>query len=81
MGYLFGWCIYASFNWVIIGSDKSLSPVRRLTTIWTIPDVLSVRPWVTYFNEILFEIQNFFIQDAFEMSEKNIGHFVSAIMS
>ena len=29
------WRIYASLNWVIIGSDNGLSPVRRQAIIWT----------------------------------------------
>ena len=28
------WRIYASLNWVIIGSDSGLSPVRRQAIIW-----------------------------------------------
>ena len=27
------WCIYASLNWVIIGSDNALLPVRRQAII------------------------------------------------
>ena len=51
--YLFGyiepiedeWRAYASGNYTIIGSDKGLSPVRRLAIIETNAGVLSIGPW------------------------------------
>ena len=39
----------------IIGSGN----VQRQTITWTNADLLSIRPWWTYFNEILFEILKF----------------------
>ena len=43
----------------IIGSDNDLSSGRRQAIIWTSVGILSIRPWVTYFNEILFGIRKF----------------------
>ena len=54
-------------NWVNIGSDNGLSPERRQAIIWTSADMMSIRNLGTYFNDILFEIWNIFIQEnAFE---------------
>ena len=62
-----GWCMYASVNWVIIGSDNGLLPVWCQAIIWINADNSSIRPEGTYFNEVLFEIQKFLIQEnAFE---------------
>ena len=49
--------MYASMNWVNIGSDNGLSPGRRHAIIWTNADILLIRPQGTYFNEILFKMQ------------------------
>ena len=38
------WRIYASLNWVIIGSDNGLSPVRRQAIIWTNAGILLIGP-------------------------------------
>ena len=64
------------------GSDNGLSPVRRQPIIWTNDGLLSIRPQATHFNEILFEIQKFFIQErAYENVVCKIdGHLVSASM-
>ena len=51
--------MYASLNWVIIGSDKGLSPVRRQAIIWTNAGLLLIRPLGTNFSEILIRIQTF----------------------
>ena len=51
--------IYASVNWVSIGSNNGVWPGRRQAIIWTSAAILSIRPQGTYFNEILFEIQMF----------------------
>ena len=51
--------VYASVNWVSIGSDNCLSPGRRQAIIWTNDNILSTRLQGTYFKEILFEIQIF----------------------
>ena len=51
--------IYASLNWVIIGSDNGLSPVRRQAIIWTKAGILLIWPLGTNFSEILIGIQTF----------------------
>ena len=52
-----GYWIYASVNWVSIGSDNGLAPGRRQAIILTNADIFTIRLQGTYFNEILFEIQ------------------------
>ena len=51
--------IYASVNWVCIGSDNGLSPVRRQAITWTNTDLLSIGALGTNLNEIRIKIQNF----------------------
>ena len=46
------WRIYASLNWVIIGSNNELSPLRCQAIIWTNAGILSVGPFGTNFREI-----------------------------
>ena len=53
------WRIHASLNWVIIGSDNGLSPVRRQAIIWTNTGILLIGPLGTNFSEILSEIHTF----------------------
>ena len=53
------WRIYALLNWVIIGSDNGLSPVRRQAIIWTNAGILLIGPLGTNFSEILIGIQTF----------------------
>ena len=53
------WRIYASLNWVIIGSDNGLSPVRRQAIIWTNAGILLIGPLGTSFSEILIGVQTF----------------------
>ena len=53
------WRIYASLNWVIIGSDNGLSIVRRQAIIWTNAGILLIGPLGTKFTEISIGIQNF----------------------
>ena len=53
------WRIYASLNWVILGSDNGLSPVRRQAIIWTNSGILLIWHLGTNFNEMLIEIQTF----------------------
>ena len=53
------WRIYASLNWVIIGSDNGLSPVRRQAIIWTNAPILLIGTLGTNFSEILGEIHSF----------------------
>ena len=51
--------IYVSVNWVSIGSDNGLSPIRRQAIIKTSAGLLSIGPIGTNFSEICIEIQNF----------------------
>ena len=44
--------VYASINWVSVGSDSGLSPIQRQAITWTIADLLSIGPFETNFNEI-----------------------------
>ena len=50
------WCIYASINQAIIGSDNGLLPGRHHTIIWTNARILLIVPQGTNFSEILIEI-------------------------
>ena len=43
----------------IIGSDNGLSPSRRQVIIWTNAGILLIRPFGTYFSEILITIETF----------------------
>ena len=47
--------IYASLNWIIIGSDNGLSPVRRQAIIYTKDDIVPISPQGTDLNEIFVE--------------------------
>ena len=49
----------ASVDWVRIGSDNGLSPVRRQAITSTSPDLLSIGPLGTNFSEIWIKTQNF----------------------
>ena len=51
--------IYASMNWVSIGSDNGLSPVRRQAVIETNAGILLIGTLGTNFSEILIEILTF----------------------
>ena len=53
------WRIYASLNWIIIGSDNGLSPVRRRAIIWTNAGILLIGTLERNFTEILIGIQTF----------------------
>ena len=46
-------------NWVIIGSDKGLSPIQPQAIICTNAGILLFEPLGTKFNEILIEIHIF----------------------
>ena len=59
--------IYATVNWVSIGSDNGLSPVRRQAITWTNADLLSIGPFRTNFSEVWIKNTKLFIQEnAFE---------------
>ena len=47
---------FTSVQYTNIASDNGLAPVRRQAIIWTNAAILSIRPYWTYFNEILFQI-------------------------
>ena len=51
--------LYASVNWISIGSDNGLSPVRHQAFTWTNADFLLFGPLGTTVSEIRIEIQNF----------------------
>ena len=51
--------LYASVNWVSIGSDNGLSPVSFQAITWTNADILSVGLLGANFSEIQNKIQNF----------------------
>ena len=51
--------IYASMNWVNIGSGNGLSPDRRQAIIWTSAGRLLIDPLGVLFGEILIEIHIF----------------------
>ena len=53
------WRIYASLNWVTIGSDNGLSPGRRQAIIWTNAGILLIGPLGTNFSENLIAILTF----------------------
>ena len=53
------WRIYASLNWVIIGSDNGLSPGRRHAIIWTNAGILLIGPLGTNYSENLIAILTF----------------------
>ena len=55
-------CLYASLNWVVIGSDNGLLPVRPQAIIWTNAGILLIGPLGTNFSEILIGIQTFSIK-------------------
>ena len=47
-------------NWVSIGSNNGMSPIRRQAIIWTNVGLLSIGPLATNFSEFFFiKIQNF----------------------
>ena len=52
-------CIYALMNQMSIGSDNSLSPIRRQAIIQTIAGLLSIGPSGTNFSGILIKMKNF----------------------
>ena len=51
--------IYLSVNWVSIGSDNGLLPVKHQAFTWTNADSLSTGTLGTHFSEIWTQIQNF----------------------
>ena len=50
---------YVSVNWVSIGSDNGLSPVRRQAIIWTYTEFLSIGLLATKFSKFLIKIENY----------------------
>ena len=70
--------IYASLNWVSIGSDNGMSPVRRQAITWTNADLLSIGLLGTYFSEIWIGILSFsFKKMQLKMSSAKIAAILS----
>ena len=70
-------CIYASMNWVNIGSDNGLSPVCRQAIIWTNAGLLSIGPMETNFSDILIAILSFSFKKIYlKISCQISSHFV-----
>ena len=73
------WHIYASLNWVIIGSGNDLLPLLRQATTWANDDLLSIRPRGTKISDFLNRNQDIFVDEtAFENICQSGGHLVSA---
>ena len=53
--------IYASINWISIGSGNGLSTVRRQALTWTNADLLAIGPSGANFSHIRRETQNFLL--------------------
>ena len=51
--------IFACVDWIGIGSDNGLSPVRRQAITWTNTDSLSIEPLETNFSEFWPKIWQF----------------------
>ena len=51
--------IYASMNWISIGSDNGLLPVQHQAITWTNADLLSIGPLGINFSEIWIKKQKF----------------------
>ena len=75
--------MYASANWVSIGSDHDFSPIRRQAIILTNAGLLSVWPLGTNFREILIQIHKLFIHEecVWTYRLRNGGYFVQVEMS
>ena len=69
--------IYASVNWVSIGSDNGLSPIRRQDIILTNAGLLSIGPLGTNFSEVLIKIQYF----SFTKMQRKTSSAMAAILS
>ena len=73
--------IYASVNWVSIGSGNGLLPVRHQAITWTSTELLSTGHLGTNFSEIWSETEYFsFIKMHLKMSSAKWWYFVSALM-
>ena len=70
----------ASVNWVSIGLDNGLLPVRRQAITWTNAHLLSIRPSGTNFSEIWIKIQNFHSRkSSWKHWLQNSSHFVQGV--
>ena len=67
--------IYTSTNWVNIGSDNGLLPVRRQTVTWANGDLLSVEPLGTDFGEIWIQNKTILWRNCNWKCLGNGGHF------
>ena len=63
--------MYASANWLIIGSDNGLLPTRYQAIMWPKTGILSMRPSGRHFNEIVFELQQFPLKMQYRLQNGN----------
>ena len=71
--------IYASLNWIIIGSDNGVSPVRRLTIIWTNSGILLIGPLATKIQWNVYRNSNIFIQEIVYFVSDSMNQYYSTI--
>ena len=67
--------IYTSTNWVNIGSDNGLLPVRRQTVTWANGDLLSIGPLGIDFGEIWIQNKTILWRNCNWKCLGNGGHF------
>ena len=70
--------MYVYVNWVTIGSDHGLLPVRHQATIWTNDGLLLIEPLGTNFSEYLNKITKIIIQ---ENTFENVIYKITAMLS
>ena len=69
--------IYASVNWINIGSGNGLSPIRCQAITWTNAALMSIWPLGTNFSEIWIKTQNVsFSKCTWKCRLQNGGHVV-----
>ena len=68
-------------NWVSIGSDNSLSPVRRQAITWTNADLLTIGTLGTKFSEIEIKIQTFSFTSVHKNAFGNVVCETATILS
>ena len=72
--------IYASVNWVSIGSDNGLSPIQRQAIIWTYIGLLSIEPLWTNLSEISIKLLNSHaLKRIWKHRLRDGGHFVRGV--
>ena len=68
--------IYASVNWVSIGSDNDLPPIRRQAIIKPSGGLLSITPIRTNVSEIWIKAKIYWRKCILKRCLQNDGHFV-----